>query len=48
MVCDRYSQLYESHMGKGRFLDSSINSAVIDKISKIQEMASNFTFSQKS
>ena len=36
-----------SHIYVKGFLDSNLNYAVIDKISNFQEIAPNFTYSQK-
>ena len=36
------------HICAKGFLDSNFNEAVIDKISNFQEIAQNFTYSQKS
>ena len=45
-AADNYNYMY--HMCAKGFLDSTFNLAFIDKISNFQEIAPNFTYSQKS
>ena len=47
MWCAAGNHSYLSHIGTEEFLNSNFNYAVIDKISNFQEIASNFTYSQK-
>ena len=47
-ICDTYNCDYLQHVCAKEFLDSNFNWAVIDKISNFQEIAPNFTYSQKS
>ena len=49
MWCAAYNHNYMCHIRAKGFLDSNFNLAlaVIDKISNFQEIAPNFTFSQK-
>ena len=48
MGCAAGNYNYMSHTYAKGFLDSNLNYAVIDKISNFQEIAPNFTYSQKS
>ena len=47
MWCASDNHNYMCHICAKGFLDSSFNEAVIDKISNFQEIAPNFTYSQK-
>ena len=47
MWCAKGNHSYMSHIGAKGFVDSNLNYAVIDKISNFQEIALNFTYSQK-
>ena len=46
MYCASDNHNYMCHTCAKEFLNSSFNSAVIDKISNFQDIAPNFTFSQ--
>ena len=46
MCCASDNHNYMCHTWAKEFLNSSFNSAVIDKISNFQDIAPNFTFSQ--
>ena len=48
MWCEAGNHNYMSHICAKGFLDSNLNYAVINKISNFQEIAPNFTYSQKS
>ena len=47
MWCAAGSHSYMSHLCAKAVLDSNFDYAVIDKISNFQEIAPNFTYSQK-
>ena len=47
MRCAVDDYIYMCHIGAKGFLDSNFNEAVIDKLSIFQEIAPNFTYSQK-
>ena len=47
MWCVADNHNYVCRMRTKGFLDSNFNQAVIDKISNFQEIAPNFTYSQK-
>ena len=47
MLCVAGNHNYMSHIFAYGFLDSNFNYAVTDKISNFQEIAPNFTYSQK-
>ena len=48
MWCAADNHNYMCHICAKEFLDSNFSEAVIDKLSNFQEIASNFTNSQKS
>ena len=48
MCCASDNHNYMCHTCAKEFLNSTFNKAVIDKISNLQDIAPNFTFSQKS
>ena len=47
MLCAAGNHNYMSHICAEGFINSNFNYAVIDKISNFQEIAPNFTYSQK-
>ena len=48
LLCTANNHNYVCHICAKGILDSNLNEAVIDKISNFHEIASNFTYSQKS